>query len=62
MALKGSVSLDVSGGTHTTELERFLQRVPEGTRIDVKVRVTKADRPYESDQTSVELVAVWDEE
>jgi hypothetical protein len=62
MALKGSVTLDISGGTHSTQLEKFLQRVPEGTPIDVKVRVTKADRPYESDHTSVEISATWDEE
>lgn len=62
MTLKGSVSLDISDGTHTTELERFLQRVPEGTKVEVLVHTTKADRPYESDHTSIRLVAGWDEE
>lgn len=59
MPIKMEMELDVSHGTNKAEVQEFLDRIPEGAKFSSRVTHQLADRPYESDDFTLKLVANW---
>lgn len=59
MAITYSAALDVTATTNPEELSAWALGIPAGTPITCNVKHIPKDRPWESDQTKVELLAIW---
>lgn len=60
MKVQHSTTISLKESTDARTLKLALEHIPDEADISADVRITEADRPWESRRTEVSLLAVWD--
>lgn len=59
MKMVHSTAVSITDGITREDLQQFIDAIPAAAKITAEVGVQKADRPYESARTLVQLQAKW---
>lgn len=62
MKVQHSTTIELNDEVSIVALKRALDEIPDSAHVSTDVRITEADRPWESRRTSVSLLAVWEVE
>lgn len=60
MAIKNGRSLILTATLSKDELQEYVDAIPDGVEIRTSMHTQVADRPWESDKTTVMLIADWE--